>query len=116
MNTIANKTFRGDAVRLDGNRYVKCHFTDCQLIYAADNETDFQDCTFVRCSWTFDDAALRTLSFLTTLYHSAGPVGGDLVEGIFASVRRARIELLELPDEGRISSTESATTKTMKAS
>lgn len=116
MKTVANATFRDDAVRLDGNRYVKCHFTDCQLIYAGDNETDFQDCTFMRCSWTFDDAALRTLSFLTTLYHGAGPVGGDLVEAIFASVRRARIELLELRDDGRITSTESVKISTVKAS
>lgn len=116
MKTIENTWFKDDAVRLDGNRYVKCNFTDCQLIYAGEDETDFQDCTFMGCSWTFDDAALRTLSFLTTLYHSAGPVGGDLVEAIFASVRRARIELLELHDELRISATEAVDIKTVKAS
>lgn len=41
MNIIANTIFAGDAVRLDGNRYEKCRFTNCQLIYAGENETDF---------------------------------------------------------------------------
>jgi hypothetical protein len=91
LATIADRTFERTSLFLDGGLFVRCHFVECQMIYEGRDGVDFRDCTFERCSWTFDDAAERTIGFLSTLHQKVGPDGPELVEGIFKSIRDNRI-------------------------
>lgn len=67
------------------------NFVNAQLIYPAKEETDFEDCTFERCSWTFEGAAENMLAFLSTLQGKVTPEGPELVEAIFKSIRTGKV-------------------------
>lgn len=109
LPTIIDRDFTNTALFLDGTRFVNCRFVDCQLIYDGSEEVDFQDCTFERCSWTFDAAAERTIGFLSTLYRETGPDGVALVEGIFKSIRNEQVHQLRVSDRAELKTEEVAT-------
>lgn len=91
LATVADRTFEHTTLFLDGGRFVRCRFVDCQLVYEAKDEVDFEDCAFVGCSWTFDGAADRTIGFLATLYQKVGEHGQGLVGGVFEGIRSGRV-------------------------
>jgi hypothetical protein len=91
FTTVADREKRDTSIFIDGIRFVRVHFINCQLIYRAEDDVDFEDCTFDHCDWTLDGAAERMLGFLATLHEKTGPVGKELVEGIFDSIRNKRV-------------------------
>jgi hypothetical protein len=95
IQTQTDRLIENTSLFLDGIRFIRCRFVNCQLIYEAKDEVEFKDCTFERCSWTFDGAAERTISFLSTLYHG-GDGGSQLVEAIFESIQNKRIAEIRL--------------------
>jgi hypothetical protein len=68
---IQGSTFENDIVELDGNTYAHCDFRHCVLAYRGEPPPRFAQCSFLQCSFRFEDAAGHTLSFLTSLYHSS---------------------------------------------
>jgi hypothetical protein len=84
MAEFANETFTDQRVELDGNTYTNCTFNTCQLVFRATAPVTLQGANFENCTWTFDDAAGLTISFMTALYQ-----GGmtDLMEQTFATMR-----------------------------
>lgn len=107
LRTRQDEIFENTSVFLDGERFVRCRFVGCTLIYECRDEVDFQDCAFEGCSWTFSDAAIRMLNFLSTVYEEAGPTGSDLVTGIFKSIKDRR--LLDLRHEDDVTTTRTST-------
>jgi hypothetical protein len=98
MRFVADKQFVGEAVSLDGTAFDGCTFTDCRLVFAAEDSVTFNRCTFVDCNWVFDGAAERTLLYLTALYQGLRPEGSQLVEALFETIRRGRVgEEITLP-------------------
>ena len=91
LETVSDRTFRNTSLFIDGLRFVRCHFEDCQLIYEGRDEVDFRECTFERCSWTFDGAAERTIGFLSTLQLQTGVGGPDLVQSIFENIQNRKV-------------------------
>jgi hypothetical protein len=91
LEPIHDRTFRNTSLFIDGQRFVRCRFEDCQLIYEGRDEVDFQDCTFERCSWTFDGAAERTIGFLSTLQLQTGAGGPNLVQSIFENIQNRKV-------------------------
>jgi hypothetical protein len=94
MLLVTDQVRRHTSIPIDGVHFVRCKFDDCELIYRASDEVDFDDCTFVQCERTFDDAAVRTLGFLSTLFKKTGPDGQRLVESIFKGIRSEKIAQL----------------------
>ena len=66
---IQGSTFENDIVELDWNTYDHCDFRHCVLVYRGGPPPRFAQCTFLQCSFRFEDAAGNMLSFLTSLYH-----------------------------------------------
>lgn len=93
MMRLVDKTIESCQLRIDGKHFVHCRFVNVELIYWADDDVDFEDCTFENCSWTFDEAAERMIGLLSTLQErvSGGP---ELVEGIFNSIRNKKVETI----------------------
>ena len=62
-------TFTNQRVVLDGNDYVNCRFTNCELVFRGTDTVSMNGVTADNCRWTFDGAAGLTLKFLSALYH-----------------------------------------------
>lgn len=114
LYTRRDETITKTSLIVDGERFVRCTFVDCQLIYEARIAADFDDCTFHDCTWTFGGAAEHTITYLATLANKAGPYGRELVEGVFKSVMNNRV--IELRDEAHITTHGAATVETSLAS
>lgn len=110
LHTRQDETIANTSVFLDGERFVRCQFVDCTLIYEGREEVDFQDCTFEGCSWTFSDAAIRMLGFLATVHDGTGSTGPELVSGIFDSIRNKRLVTV-LREEDETERPEATTTR-----
>ncbi len=108
------ETITKTSLIVDGQRFVRCTFVDCQLIYEATIAADFDDCTFHDCTWTFDGAAERTITYLATLATKTGPYGRKLVDGVFKSVLNRRV--LEIRDEAHITTQEDGSVEKSLAS
>ncbi len=91
LEAIVGRTFQDTTLSLDGVRFVRCRFVNAQLIYTAREETDFEECTFDRCSWTFEGPAENMIAFLSILQDKVTPDGPELVEAIFKSIRNGKV-------------------------
>ena len=89
-----NRSFRDESVELTGNRFHGCTFERCKLIYRGDISPTFHDNHFIDSVFVFADAAMRTIYFLSNIYH-AGPGGHEVVEDTFQRIRERTIHGLE---------------------
>ena len=85
-----NKTFSNERVELSGSHFHGCRFENCELVYRGDRSPTFEDNEFVDSVFVFTDAAVRTMYFLSNIYH-AGKGGEEVVEHTFADIRERRI-------------------------
>ena len=77
-----------DAIEvIDGKQYLKCKFSNCQLVYRGGQLPSMNGCHFHNCRWQFEDAADRTLVFMRLLYHGMGKHGADMIESAFNTIR-----------------------------
>jgi hypothetical protein len=87
MANFQNYQAEGTTEVLDGNEYLSCDFRNCTLIYRGGLLPKINQCNFTGCNWKFEDAAERTLVFLTAIYHG-GTGMTELVEKTFDNIRR----------------------------
>jgi len=85
-----NKVFENRELQLDGNQYVNCIFRNCQLQYGGLDTVILNNCSFHQCTWTFTDAAAKTVNFMMGLYHGTGEGGKKLIEDTFNNIRKGR--------------------------
>jgi len=81
-------TFRDTRVAVDGHEYRGCKFIRCTIVYSGGAPPQFVDCLFQGSTWAFEDAASRTIAFMTALYHGMGEGGRALIEQTFEAIRR----------------------------
>lgn len=81
------ETFQGESIELDGEEFIKCSFEECEIVYAGGEGPRIVNCSFSRCSWKFDAAAARTISFMRAMYHGMGGAGRQLIEDTFETIR-----------------------------
>ncbi len=79
LTTIKDRIYDNRRLKVDGGRFVRCRFIGSKLIYYGSQEVFFEDCTFDGCDWVFQDAADRTLRYLSMLIHQGGEVGRAVV-------------------------------------
>ena len=58
------KTFKSQALRLDGVEFYGCTLDDCDLVYAGGLPPSIVDCSVRNCRFTFEGPALNTLILL----------------------------------------------------
>src|SRR5260370_36219714 len=92
QNYYQGQTFRNESIELSGNRFHGCTFEKCKLIYRGDISPTFKDNHFIDSVFEFADAAMRTIYFLSGMYH-AGNGGRGIHAGTFDENRRG-------PDRG----------------
>jgi hypothetical protein len=85
-----NQIFRNQSVDLSDNRFHSCTFENCKLVYRGDRSPTFQDNHFIDSVFVFTDAAIRTIYFLSNIYH-AGRGGREVVEDTFERIRQRTI-------------------------
>ena len=77
------QTFRGVRVELDFNRYEKCVFQACQIVYRGYSDPDFYECRFENCDYTFEGPAASMIAFLKSMHGSpAQEVAEKVIEHI----------------------------------
>lgn len=81
-----DQTFKNERVELTGSRFHGCTFENCELVYRGDLSPTFQDNEFIDSRFVFTDAAIRTMYFLSNIYH-AGTGGQEIVERTFDDIR-----------------------------
>jgi hypothetical protein len=86
-----DKDFVDQDVHLDNNTFTGCTFRNCRLIYSGEGAVELSVCNFDEESqWLLGGAAVRTLDYLTMLYHTPGKTGRKLIEEMFEKIRRGR--------------------------
>ena len=90
QNYYQGQTFRNESIELSGNRFHDCTFEKCKLIYRGDISPTFKDNHFIDSVFEFADAAMRTIYFLSGMYH-AGNGGREIVEDAFERIRQNTI-------------------------
>jgi hypothetical protein len=85
-----NESFQNERIELSGNAYHGCRFENCELVYRGDRSPTFQDNEFIDSVFVFTDAAIRTIYFLSNMYH-AGAGGREVVDNTFEDIRRGAI-------------------------
>ena len=89
-------TFRNAVVHVDGHSYHGCRFERCRLVYSGGDLPSMVDCEFLRCRWTLDGAAARTLRLMKAMTVRGGSMRA-LVERSLGLVERPAPPL---PDRG----------------
>ena len=84
-------TFLEQAVPLDGNEFIECHFENCSLVYSGGLLPDLLRCSFINVTWSFSDGAARMVEFMACLYHSPSEGATLLVEQTFEQIRAGTI-------------------------
>ena len=84
MTKHVNEKFTKEPIAFDGNDYDGCQFDECEIVYSGGTLPKLTNNSFKNCGWAFDDAAARTIQFMTGLY-----AGGarELIEGTLENIR-----------------------------
>lgn len=69
---IKHQEFVDDDVRLDGNQFEHCTFTNCRMHFQALSPVGLQHCTFNNVSWHFSGPASLTLDFVRAMMEMSG--------------------------------------------
>jgi hypothetical protein len=80
------KTFTEVPQVVDGNRYLSCRFERCAMSYRGGEIPTIINCHFEDCTWHFEDAAERTLTYMQLLYHGMGENGRTMIERTVAAI------------------------------
>ena len=86
MPTITGRTYKNERVEIDGTKFVRCKFENCEMVYSATGAFDVYDCDIGVCTWVFEGGANLTMQFLTYMY-ALSPQGLEYVESCFQTVR-----------------------------
>jgi hypothetical protein len=81
-----NKSFKDERVELGDDRFHNCVFTNCELVFDGHRSPTFSDNEFIESVFVFTEHAVRTLYFLSNIYH-AGDGGHQVIEQTFQDVR-----------------------------
>ena len=84
METITDKNFADQEVRLDGREFVGCTFERCKLIYGGGLPFFIGGNAINGCNFEFTGSALNTLNTLRMLHHSGM---GEVVDAVMTGIR-----------------------------
>jgi hypothetical protein len=73
-------------ISMDGGTYVRCKFSQCNLLFSGLLPATFDDCEFKDCIWDFAGPAANTLAYMRMLHQAGGEIRGQMEE-IIGKVR-----------------------------
>ena len=82
-----DKTFTNERVELGDNIFHNCTFKNCELVFDGHRSPTFMDNEFIDSVFVFVEQAVRTLYFLSNIYH-AGTGGQRVIEKTFEDIRQ----------------------------
>lgn len=85
MAEFSDENFEDQTVDLDGNRYTRCNFNRCTIVYSGGEIPVLAHCNFSKETWHFKGAAERTLILLQE-FSRAGSGFEALVRGCFPAL------------------------------
>jgi hypothetical protein len=85
MAEFTDENFEGQRVDLDGNRYTRCNFTNCTIVYSGGDIPILSHCNFYSENWRFEGPAERTLTLLQA-FSQAGTGFEALVRNCFPAL------------------------------
>jgi hypothetical protein len=87
MAEYLGKDFAKTDVVLDGNSYMQCSFTECNMVYRGGQIPQIRGCRIERCRWIWEEGAIRTIQFLKGIYSGLGQGGRELVDDVVKEIR-----------------------------
>lgn len=83
MAVYQNESYTNETIKVDGNRYEACRFTNCVLVYRGGELPGFVRCAFPGTAIQLEEGAYQTLETLNRLYLAGafGPID-RLIENI----------------------------------
>lgn len=84
---ISKNTFTNEEVVLDFHEYESCSFTNCRFVVLGYGAFALNQCEVTNCEFTFAGPAASVIQTMSTIYHSLGEQGQNLIEGTFSSIR-----------------------------
>jgi len=97
MTQHQGAAFTNETVVLDGNEYLNCSFTNCEIVFRGTSGVLLNGIAFNNCQWTFEGPAGLTIDFMTALYQ-AGVT--DMIDQTLENIRRGSHRQPEAPPEG----------------
>ena len=82
-----NQTFKSQAVELDFNQFVRCHFENCNIVVRGLSQLSYMECTFDACNFHFDGPAALVIGILRDLHASIPSVGEMAIRAIKGEVQ-----------------------------
>jgi hypothetical protein len=92
--TYQDKSFSNQAVLVDGNRYEKCSFINCNLMYRGGDLPVFDACVFQGGNIQLEGAAFKTVKYLSSLNREGL---GDSVDTVITEVQAGNPTLAARP-------------------
>lgn len=84
---FTEQKFENQTIHLDFNRFVRCNFEKCQLVYHGSHPPQLEECNFNNVQWSFAGAAGQTLNVMAALYHGGAK---ELIEQTFTSIKAGK--------------------------
>ena len=75
-------------VVIDGKKFVKCNFVNCDLVYKGGEVPVFDGCDLNGSLWVFDEAARRSLEWLHRVCHAFGPHGNQAFQQVIDDLKK----------------------------
>lgn len=85
-NTVIDKVYTEEAIRIDGMRFIRCEFNNSILLFGGDSLPYFEDCKMVDTNWQFDKGAGTTIAFLQIMYNTFGHGGKELLDIVISFI------------------------------
>ena len=89
MAKIEDAKFNGGVVDVDGNQFLNCELTDCEVRYSGGPPPSFIGCTFRNCRLGLGGASSNTIQYLRAIYRGFDEWGKGSVEQLFEDIRGA---------------------------
>lgn len=89
MNLV-DQTFENERIDLHGKVFRDCTFIKCELVYDGDRSPTFSNNKFIDSVFVFTGSAVRTLYFLSNIYH-AGEGGREVIDQTFKDIKEGAI-------------------------
>ncbi|MDJ1481871.1 hypothetical protein QNI16_15325 [Cytophagaceae bacterium YF14B1] len=95
MATNIRNNYKGGVISIDNNEFIECIFEDCLIEYGGLGPITLQGCQFVNCNWRLVGPAQNTMLFLSSMYNGFGDFGKQMVDGLFAEIRKKDSKVLQ---------------------
>lgn len=88
MNKFIASQFIDESIKLDGNHFENCTFTNCEIVFKGTSVFNLVGCRFNHCRWKFEGPAANTMNFLKIMYKEMGEFGKQMVEATFENIKK----------------------------